>query len=75
MNGGYPRWQSQYLRKLLMPDINAIEEDLANRLLSAYHRFDLNGLNEAVDTIVSRPRQKSLRKHVPEQQLEFDFAT
>ena len=74
MNGGYPRWQSQYLRKLLMPDINAIEEDLANRLLSAYQRFDLNGLNETVDTIVSRPRQKSMRKHVPVQQLEFDFA-
>lgn len=74
MNGGYPRWQSQYLRKLLMPDINAIEEDLANRLLSAYQRFDLNGLNEAVDTIVSRPRQKSLRKRAPVQQLEFDFA-
>lgn len=74
MNGGYPRWQSQYLRKILMPDINTIEEDFANRLLTAYQRFDLNGLNETVDTIVSRPRQKSPRKHVPVQQLEFDFA-
>lgn len=74
MNGGYPRWQSQYLRKLLMPDINTIEEDFANRLLTDYQRFDLNGLNETVDTIVSRPRQKSPRKHVPVQQLEFDFA-
>lgn len=74
MNGGYPRWQSQYLRKLLMPDINAIEEDLATQLLSAYHRFDLNGVNETVDMILSRPRQKSLRKHVPMQQLEFDFS-
>lgn len=74
MNGGYPRWQSQYLRKLLMPDINAIEENLANRLLSAYQRFDLNGLNETVDTIVSHPRQKSPRKKVSAQQLEFEFA-
>ena len=24
MNGGYPRWQSQYLRKLVMPDVNAV---------------------------------------------------
>ncbi|MBQ9185515.1 MAG: Eco57I restriction-modification methylase domain-containing protein [Bacteroidales bacterium] len=74
MNGGYPRWQSQYLRKLLMPDINAIKEDLANRLLSAYHKFDLNSLNDVVDTIVSYPRQKSLRKRTSVHQLEFDFS-
>lgn len=74
MNGGYPRWQSQYLRKLLMPDINTIEEDLADRLLSAYQHFDLSSLNEVVSIIVSRPRQKSHCKYASVQQLELDFA-
>ncbi len=74
MNGGYPRWQSQYLRKLLMPDINTIEEELANQLLVAYNKFDLISLNAIVDTIILLPRQKDHRKHTPIQQLELDFA-
>lgn len=73
MNGGYPRWQSQYLRKLLMPDINTIEEELANQLLTAYNSFDLISLNAAVNTIISRPRQKSHRKRIYKQQLDLEF--
>ena len=59
MNGGYPRWQSQYLRKLVMPDVNAIEESLAERLLGAYHAFDMTRLNDTMSAIVSAPRTKS----------------
>ena len=74
MNGGYPRWQSQYLRKLLMPDVNAIEDELANRLLRAYQAFDIPRLNDTMAAIVSTPRTKSKRKQSNIQQLTFDFA-
>lgn len=74
MNGGYPRWQSQYLRKLVMPDVNAIEESLAERLLGAYQAFDMARLNDTMADIVSAPRAKSHRRQPQVQQLTFDFA-
>lgn len=74
MNGGYPRWQSQYLRKLMMPDVNAIEESLAERLLGAYQAFDLARLNDIMADIVSTPRAKSRRRQSQAQQLSFDFS-
>ena len=74
MNGGYPRWQSQYLRKLVMPDVNAIEESLAERLLGAYQAFDLARINDIMTDIVSEPRTQSLRHQPQAQQLSFDFA-
>ena len=74
MNGGYPRWQSQYLRKLLMPDVNSIEESLAERLLGAYRAFDLPRLNDTMGDIVSAPRAKNRRRQSPVQQLTFDFS-
>ena len=75
MNGGYPRWQSQYLRKLVMPDVNAIEESLAERLLGAYQAFDMTRLNDTMADIVSAPRAKSRIRQPQVQQLTFDFAT
>ncbi len=74
MNGGYPRWQSQYLRKLVMPDVNAIEESLAERLLGAYQAFDMTRLNDTMADIVSAPRTKNRRRENQAQQLTFDFA-
>jgi SAM-dependent methyltransferase len=74
MNGGYPRWQSQYLRKLVMPDVNAIEESLAERLLGAYQAFDMTRLNDTMADIVSAPRTKNRRRQPQAQQLTFDFA-
>ena len=73
MNGGYPRWQSQYLRKLVMPDVNAIEESLADRLLGAYQAFDMTRINDTMADIVSAPRSKSRRKQPQVQQLTFNF--
>lgn len=73
MNGGYPRWQSQYLRKLVMPDVNAIEESLAERLLGAYQAFDMARLNDTMADIVSAPRTTSRSRQPQAQQLSFDF--
>lgn len=74
MNGGYPRWQSQYLRKLVMPDVNTIEDSLAERLLGAYQAFDMTRLNDTMADIVSAPRAESRIRQPQAQQLTFDFA-
>lgn len=73
MNGGYPRWQSQYLRKLVMPDVNAIEDSLAERLLDAYRAFDLTRLNDTMSDIISSFRAKSRVRQLQAQQMAFDF--
>lgn len=73
MNGGYPRWQSQYLRKLLMPDVNGIEKKLADQLLCAYLSFDMNTLNNTMTSIVSTPRVKRQLRSSTSQQLAFSF--
>lgn len=74
MNGGYPRWQSQYLRKLVMPDVNVVEESSANRLLEAYRTFDMVRLNKTMEDIVSSPREKFCGRQSSVQQLTFDFS-
>lgn len=52
MNGGYVRWQSQYLRKLQIPTIRHIPFHLANTLLSCYEAQDINGINCCTEEIL-----------------------
>jgi hypothetical protein len=52
MNGGYPRWQSQYVRKLRLPDIRSIEPSYSKRLVSYYDSKNRNGINALVNRIV-----------------------
>ncbi|MDO4801987.1 MAG: hypothetical protein Q4A15_07455 [Prevotellaceae bacterium] len=59
MNGGYPRWQSQYLRKLVMPDVKSIGEELSSRMLDAYRQSDVDAINSVIKDIVRQP-QKSI---------------
>lgn len=48
MNGGFPRWQSQVLRKLRIPPISEIDADIKKQLISAYKCFNLNEINQIV---------------------------
>ncbi len=48
MNGGYPRWQSQNLKKLRVPVINAIPSESAAALLNAYHSRNYKIVNELI---------------------------
>lgn len=48
MNGGYPRWQSQNLRRLQLPIISALKPDYYKNLLSAYDKQDLPRINQLV---------------------------
>lgn len=53
MNGGYPRWQSQYIRKLKIPDISAINPSESRKLMSLYDEQNLSGINALVNSIIS----------------------
>jgi hypothetical protein len=45
MNGGYPRWQSQYLKKLRIPRIKSLPKDFLTELTTAYDKFDFAKIN------------------------------
>lgn len=76
MNGGYPRWQSQYLKKLRIPVISSIPNDLADKLLHSYQTRSIDGINYYVSQIIEARKHDSkgkARKQKPAQlQLAFD---
>lgn len=49
MNGGFLRWQSQYLKKLYLPDIMQIQEEDLQILLDCYNKHDVPGINFIVN--------------------------
>jgi len=48
MNGGYPRWQSQNLRKLRIPIIENFNKEYKDCIASAYDNFDPEKLNRII---------------------------
>ncbi|MEM0996011.1 MAG: Eco57I restriction-modification methylase domain-containing protein [Bacteroidota bacterium] len=66
MNGGYPRWQSQNLRKLKLPIIDAVADKRRAELIGAYAR---NNLSE-IDLIVNELLQ-TLSEDTHQGQLEL----
>ena len=62
MNGGFPRWQSQYLRKLRIPNIKNLDKNLCNNIISSYEQRDYHFINELVNNLfVDIPHRN--RKH------------
>lgn len=53
MNGGYPRWQSQYVRKLKVPDIRILDIDYSRQLISYYDSKDIKGINAIVNKVIA----------------------
>ena len=49
MNGGYPRWQSQNLKKLKIPLISSIPSKTSNDLINAYHSLDYARINALIN--------------------------
>lgn len=79
MNGGYARWQSQYLRKLRIPTISYIPETLADDLLKCFDDHNISGINYYMTEILSlekaNPSTKSMVNLQTEQlAFSFDFA-
>lgn len=48
MKGGYPRWQSQNLRKLRIPILKSMPDDIEETLLDAYENKDLLRINKLI---------------------------
>ncbi|MDZ7743356.1 MAG: Eco57I restriction-modification methylase domain-containing protein [Bacteroidota bacterium] len=48
MNGGYPRWQSQNLKKLRIPVIDNIPNNIALSITEAYNRKDYGTVNNLI---------------------------
>ena len=67
MNGGFARWQSQYLRKLRFPDLSAIPDNDIQTLIEHYDKKDINAINRQVNGLINNPLLVAKRKK--------DFAT
>ena len=86
MNGGFPRWQSQYLRKLKVPNIGLLDKVLCDQLINCYDIRDYDKINTLVDQIYynqqSVPNHSKLdnmhnspqKRRKKELELALDFA-
>ena len=82
MNGGFPRWQSQYLRKLKVPDFLALDGAIEDKLIRSYDEKDFDAVNSQVSslydnlTAIQNRRADTPRRHAKkkqESQLELAF--
>lgn len=73
MNGGYARWQSQYLRKLRIPRVSSISTDMASDLLEAYGNRDYKSINRLTDEIVRTQLCCNQALYSTPKQLAFAF--
>ena len=51
MNGGFSRWQSQHLRKLRIPDLNAISAKDIQQILAFYECREISSINNKINEL------------------------
>lgn len=71
MNGGFPRWQSQTIRKLRLPDIREIPNGIKISLIKAYEIFDLEKINKIVSELLKCPVHRKKTTQPVVRQLSF----
>jgi len=54
MRGGFSRWQSQNLRKILLPEMLSIDAQLQDSLITAYESKDVSTINELINKITQQ---------------------
>lgn len=54
MNGGFPRWQSQNLRKLRIPVLDGASPSLKGRFIGAYENRDIAAINCLMEELVEQ---------------------
>lgn len=85
MNGGFPRWQSQYLRKLKVPNIGQLKKVLCDQLVNCYDIRDYDTINMLVGQLYNQQnmsdskkpddaQNSSSKRRKQEIELSFDFA-
>lgn len=73
MNGGYARWQSQYLKKLRVPRISSISPNMASDLLEAYENWNFESINQITDQIIRTQQSINMEVQKTPKQLSFVF--
>lgn len=58
MNGGYARWQSQHLRKLRVPTIGGITDELMAGIIACYKDRNIEGINYYTREIINQEKEK-----------------
>jgi len=61
MNGGYPRWQAQNLRKIVIPKISELSERDKDNLEKYFDKKNLNQINDLVNTIIHKEKHHSIK--------------
>lgn len=74
MNGGYPRWQSQHLRKLRIPYIKGIKPEQACLLEEAYNKKDFQQINDCMKILVQSPKAQRVKIAPKPIQLSLAFS-
>ena len=73
MNGGYPRWQSQHLKKLRIPYIKGLTSEQASLLEDAYNKKSLQQINECMKDLVQSHITSKIKITTKPTQLSLDF--
>lgn len=74
MNGGYPRWQSQHLRKLRIPYIKGINPEQASLLEDAYDKKNLQQINNCMELLVHSDITSKIKAATKPIQLSLAFS-
>lgn len=72
MNGGFPRWQSQSIKKLKVPKISLIRPDIRHQLLVAYKQRRMDVIDTLVTEICNNEFMRSSFAKKPRQMSIFD---
>ena len=85
MNGGFPRWQSQYLRKLKVPDLMSMDTTSEDQLIQSYDERNIEAVNRQVCALYKNScthqnrrnitlRRQAKKREESQLELAFDFA-
>ena len=76
MNGGFPRWQSQSIKRIRIPRIATIPSNLSYKLICAYRNRNIEDIDSIVIDIIKiqKTAKSYCCQHIPKSLFEYDFS-
>lgn len=77
MNGGFPRWQSQSIKRIKIPIISNISTKFKDRLADAYRSGNITDIDKVVEAIINSECDKnciSVKSVIPKSLFDYDFS-